>query len=60
MKKVYICSPLGGDVENNLQRVKKYTEYALRCGTKCSFVSACTPTRHISEAEIQEKIGGTK
>lgn len=33
MKKVYICAPLGGDVEHNLRQVKRYTEYALRCGT---------------------------
>lgn len=33
MKKVYICASLGGNVEDNLQRVKKYTEYALKCGT---------------------------
>lgn len=33
MKKVYICAPLGGDVQANLERVKKYTEYALKCGT---------------------------
>ena len=33
MKKVYICAPLGGDVESNLERVKRYTRYALMCGT---------------------------
>ena len=33
MKKVYICAPLGGDVEKNLERVKQYTRYALMCGT---------------------------
>ena len=33
MKKVYICAPLGGDVERNLERVKRYTRYALMCGT---------------------------
>ena len=33
MKKVYICAPLGGDVEGNLERVKRYTRYALMCGT---------------------------
>lgn len=33
MKKVYICSPLGGNVEENLQKVKMYTRYALMCGT---------------------------
>lgn len=32
-KKVYICAPLGGDVEGNLNKVKRYTEYALKCGT---------------------------
>ena len=33
MKRVYVCAPLGGDVEGNLKRVRAYTEYALRCGT---------------------------
>ena len=33
MKKVYICSPLGGDVADNLEQVKRYTKYALMCGT---------------------------
>ena len=33
MKKVYICSPLGGDVADNLEQAKSYTKYALMCGT---------------------------
>ena len=33
MKRVYVCAPLGGDVDSNLKRVRAYTEYALRCGT---------------------------
>lgn len=33
MKKVYICSPLGGDVQENLERAKRYMEFALRSGT---------------------------
>ena len=32
MRKVYICAPLGGDVDMNLQKVKEYTRYALMCG----------------------------
>lgn len=32
MKKVYICAPLAGDVAENLERAKRYSEYALRCG----------------------------
>ena len=33
MKKVYVCAPLGGNIEENLKKVKTYTEYALRCGS---------------------------
>ena len=33
MKKVYICSPIGGNIKENLQKVKEYTRYALMCGT---------------------------
>ena len=32
MKKVYICAPLAGDVQENIERAKRYSEYALRCG----------------------------
>lgn len=32
MRKVYICAPLGGNVDKNLQKVKDYTRYALMCG----------------------------
>lgn len=32
-KKVYICSPLGGNVQENLKKVKQYARYALLCGT---------------------------
>ena len=28
MKKVYICSPLGGNIKENLEKVKRYTRYA--------------------------------
>lgn len=26
MKKVYICAPLGGDIQGNLDKAKRYTE----------------------------------
>ena len=32
MKKVYICAPLSGNVAENIERAKHYSEYALRCG----------------------------
>ena len=33
MKKVYICSPLGSNIKENFENVKRYTKYALLCGT---------------------------
>lgn len=32
MKKVYICSPLGGNVEQNIEKAKIYARYVLLCG----------------------------
>ena len=32
MKKVYICSPLGGDVTANLERARQYARYVFSCG----------------------------
>lgn len=32
MKRVYICSPLGGEVTNNINKAKRYAMYALKCG----------------------------
>lgn len=31
-RKVYICSPLFGDIKQNLDNAKYYTKYALKCG----------------------------
>lgn len=33
MKKVYICSPLGGNIQENLKKAKQYARYAFICGT---------------------------
>lgn len=33
MRKVYICALLGGDVKENLKKVKQYARFALLCGT---------------------------
>ncbi len=55
MKKVYICSPLGGDIDRNLQRVKRYTEYALKCGTAPvvpHFYALCLDDNDPKEREI--------
>mgnify|MGYP000464762065 CR=1 FL=1 len=30
---MYICAPLGGNIKENLEQVKRYTKYALICGT---------------------------
>ena len=38
MKRVYICAPLGGNTEENLKKVRRYAEYALRCGTGNGYI----------------------
>lgn len=55
MKKVYICSPLGGDVEENLRKVRRYTQYALLCGTAPvvpHFYALCLDDNNPKEREI--------
>lgn len=55
MKKVYICAPLGGDVKANLERVKRYTRYALMCGTApvvSHFYALCLDDNKQEEREI--------
>ena len=32
MRRVYICSPLGGNVSANIENAKRYDRYALECG----------------------------
>ena len=55
MKKVYICAPLGGDVEENLRRVRRYTKYALLCGAAPvvpHFYAECLDDSKAKEREI--------
>lgn len=55
MKKVYICAPLGGDIQGNLEKAKRYTEYALKCGTAPvvpHFYALCLNDDIPSEREI--------
>ncbi len=60
MKKVYICAPLGGDVKGNLEKAKRYTEYALRCGVAPvtpHFYALCLDDHDPKEREIGRKAG---
>lgn len=55
MKKVYVCAPLGGNVESNLKKVRAYTEYALRCGTAPvvpHFYALCLDDNNPKDREI--------
>ncbi len=55
MKKVYICSPLGGNIEENLRKVRRYTKYALMCGTAPvvpHFYALCLNDDNRKEREI--------
>lgn len=60
MKKVYICSPLGGNIKENLLRVIKYTRYALECGTAPvvpHFYALCVDDNNKKERELGMKAG---
>lgn len=60
MRKVYVCAPLGGNVESNLKKVRTYTEYALRCGTAPvvpHFYALCLDDHIPKEREIGMKAG---
>ena len=55
MRKVYVCAPLGGNVESNLKKVRTYTEYALRCGTASvvpHFYAECLDDNNPKDREI--------
>lgn len=55
MKKVYICAPLGGDVKGNLEKVRRYTQYALKCGTAPvvpHFYALCLDDNNPNERKI--------
>ena len=55
MKKVYICVPHGGNVHENLERVKRYAKYALLCGTAPvvpHFYALCLDDSKQTEREI--------
>lgn len=60
MKRVYICAPLGGNTEENLKRVRMYTEYALRCGVSPvvpHFYAECLDDAKPAEREIGMSAG---
>lgn len=60
LKKVYICAPLKDNVRENLRKVRKYTEYALRCGTAPvvpHFYALCLNDKKENERKIGMKAG---
>lgn len=55
MRKVYICAPLGSNVRENIEKVKRYTKYALLCGTAPvvpHFYALCLNDDNPKEREI--------
>lgn len=60
MKKVYICSPLAGNVDENIKNAIRYTEYALKCGTAPvvpHFYALCIDDENAKEREVSLKAG---
>lgn len=55
LKKVYICSPLGGNIMQNIENVKLYARYALECGTAPvvpHFLALCLDDNKKEEREL--------
>ncbi len=55
MKRVYICSPIGKNIKENLRKVRRYTKYALMCGTTPivpHFFAECLDDNNPKEREI--------
>lgn len=62
LKTVYICSPLKGDIEGNLEKVKGYTKFALLCGVAPvtpHFFAFCIDDTNPNERKIGMDAGQT-
>ena len=60
MRKVYICAPLGGNIQKNLKKVKQYARFALLCGTAPvvpHFYALCLNDNLPKEREIGMALG---
>ncbi len=59
-KKVYICAPLGGNVEGNIKKAQKYTLFALRSGVAPvtpHFYALCLNDRVKADRELGRSAG---
>ncbi len=59
-KKVYICSPLGGNVEENLKKAIEYTKFALYSGVAPvtpHFYALCLDDNIKEERELGKSAG---
>ncbi len=59
-KKVYICAPLGGDVEGNLKKAIAYTKFVLQSGAAPvtpHFYALCLDDKNAEERELGRSAG---
>ena len=59
-KKVYICAPLGGDVQGNIENAKRYAKFALKCGVAPvvpHFYALCLNDDILKERELGRGAG---
>ena len=59
-KKVYICAPLSGKIQENLKKAKQYARYALLCGAAPvvpHFYAECLDDSNPEEREIGMSAG---
>lgn len=60
MKNVYICAPLGGDIEGNLKNALRYTRFALEQGVAPvtpHFYAECLDDNNPAERKIGRTAG---
>lgn len=60
MKTVYICLPVTGDLKHDFKLARKYTRFALLCGTAPvvpHFFAACIDNNNPNEKEIVANAG---
>ena len=59
-KKVYICAPLGGDVERNIEKARRYAKFALKSGVAPvvpHFYALCLNDNIPKERELGRQAG---
>lgn len=59
MKKIYICSRLRGDIEENIEKAKRYCEYVVKCCGAIPIAPHIYFTQFLDDSLDEERAFGT-